>query len=68
MLKYLDSGFRRNDEFYGIAALYEIINIILKDRRREKNDSGHGKNRNFCFRSFSSPGDGVGKNLGLDGR
>ncbi|MBM4330942.1 MAG: hypothetical protein FJ117_06885 [Deltaproteobacteria bacterium] len=25
----LDSGFRRNDEFYGIAAFYEIISIYL---------------------------------------
>ncbi|MCX5919293.1 MAG: hypothetical protein NTX30_21780, partial [Deltaproteobacteria bacterium] len=27
-MEYLDSGFRRNDEFYGISTFYEII----KDR------------------------------------
>jgi hypothetical protein len=27
ILKYLDSGFRRNDKFYGISAFYEFINL-----------------------------------------
>jgi len=34
-LKELDSGFRRNDEFYGISTFYE--NIILWEAERKKN-------------------------------
>jgi len=29
ILKKLDSGFRRNDEFYGISTFYELINVVL---------------------------------------
>jgi len=34
MLKELDSGFRRNDEFYGISTFYEIINYGLINKSR----------------------------------